>query len=109
MAVCCPAGAKEQPPFEDIAARAGIDFVHFNGMSGETYFPEMMGAGAAWLDYDLDGDLDLYLVQGAMLGPDKTIKDAVYPPRDKLPLSDRLYRNERGGGRIRICATDLGL
>ena len=55
-------------------------------MSGELYFNEMMGAGAAWIDYDGDGDQDVYLLQGGPLG------DASNPPRDSLPLSDRLYR-----------------
>ena len=72
----------------------GLDFVHFNGMSGEFYFPEMMGGGGAMLDYDNDGDLDLYLVQGRMLGPGIALEDALFPPRHPLPLSDRLYRND---------------
>ncbi len=102
VALSAGSAAGQSPPFEDVARRAGIDFVHFNGMSGETYFPEMMGAGAAWLDYDRDGDLDLYLVQGAMLGPEKTLEDATYPPRHQLPLSDRLYRNDSSGDRVRF-------
>ena len=80
--------------FVDRAAEAGLDFVHFNGMSGERYFVEIMGAGAALFDYDNDGDLDVYLVQGGMLGPDKTFDDAIFPPRHPLPLTDRLYRND---------------
>jgi hypothetical protein len=80
--------------FVDVSAAAGLDFVHFNGMSGELYFPEMMGAGAALFDYDNDGDLDVYLVQGAMLGPGKSLEDATFPPPAGKPLTDRLYRND---------------
>ena len=61
-------GLAQDVLFEDRAAQWGLDFVHFNGMSGELYFSEMMGSGVALLDYDGDGDLDAYLVQGHMLG-----------------------------------------
>src|SRR5206468_3728183 len=43
--------------FVERAQETGIDFVHFNGMSGEFYFPENMAPGVALLDYDNDGDL----------------------------------------------------
>src|SRR5262249_43230161 len=42
--------------FTDIAAEAGVDFVHFNGAFGEKLLPETMGGGCAFLDYDGDGD-----------------------------------------------------
>jgi hypothetical protein len=79
--------------FTDQAKESGIDFVHFNGMSGEFYISEIMGAGAAMFDFDNDGDLDIYLVQGQMLGPGKTLDQALIPPR-ALALGDRLYRND---------------
>lgn len=97
-----PAAAPEQEPsaepaewFTEIAAASGLDFHHFNGVSGEFYLPEVMAAaGAALFDYDNDGDLDVYLVQSDMLGPGKTVADARFPPRMKPPLTDRLYRND---------------
>ena len=91
-----PAGgptAGDRPLFVDRAAELGVDFVHFNGMTGDYLYPEMMGAGAAVLDYDGDGDLDLYLVQGALLGEGEPLFP---PPRDR-PLTDRLYRNDSPG------------
>ncbi len=45
-------GLAQDVLFEDRAAQWGLDFVHFNGMSGELYFSEMMGSGVALLDYD---------------------------------------------------------
>ena len=81
------------PIFVDVAAEAGLDFQHFNGMSGEFYLVENLGGGVALLDYDNDGDLDVYMAQGRMLGKDKTLEDAVTQP-PKGPLTDRLYRND---------------
>src|SRR5207237_1417449 len=80
--------------FSDVAQQVGIDFTHFNGMSGQHYYPEMVGSGAAMFDYDNDGDLDIFIVQGQMLGPGKTMADAMFPPRGPLPLRARLYRND---------------
>ena len=93
---CAPSepAAGRGPLFSDETESSGLDFVHFNGMSGERYIVEMMGPGGALFDYDNDGDLDLWLRQGAMLGPGRTMKEALFPPPDGLPPSDRLYRND---------------
>ena len=53
--------------FTEISAMAGIDFVHESGPAGLYLLPEIMGSGNALFDYDLDGDLDLFLVTS---GPD---------------------------------------
>ncbi len=82
--------------FTDRAQEVGVDFKHFNGMSGEYYFSEMMGPGAALFDMDNDGDLDAYLVQGQMLGAGRGLDVASMSPASgvPLPLTDRLYRND---------------
>ncbi len=90
--------ASPQPWFEPLTPPLAPDFVHFNGMSGEFYFVEMTGQGGALLDYDQDGDLDLYLIQGAMLGKGKTYEQATFQPRRKPPM-DRLYRNDLKPGK----------
>jgi len=48
--------------FVDVTKAAGIRFVHENGAHGKKYLPETMGSGAAFLDYDGDGALDIFLV-----------------------------------------------
>ena len=79
--------------FIDRAEETGLRFTYFNGMSGEFYFPEMLPAGVAMLDYDNDGDLDVYLVQGQTLGEAKSPGRATVPSAS-LPLKGRLYRND---------------
>jgi len=84
----------ESDTFVDVAQSAGIDFTHFNGMSGKYYVAEEKGPGCGLFDYDNDGDLDVYLIQGAMLGENVTFEDATFPPKGPLPPKDRLYRND---------------
>jgi hypothetical protein len=83
-------GATEPPLFVESAAATGLAFTHINGAAGQYHMPEVMGSGAALFDYDNDGDLDVFLVQG---GP--------IEPQTGSPAS-RLFRNDLGGGRLRF-------
>ena len=69
--------------FVDGTERSGISFVHVTGASGEKYVPECVSSGCAFLDFDGDGDLDVYMVNGAPLPGFHS---------DSIPRN-RLYRN----------------
>src|SRR4051812_39402926 len=84
-----PAAGATPEWFVDGAQASGLDFVHFNGMTGAFYQPEIMGPGVALFDYDNDGDLDVFIVQGQMLAPGKIIADAKIKPAGPLPLKGR--------------------
>ncbi len=82
--------AEDSPiyPFSEVLPSAsGITWTHTAGNSAEKYLPESTGAGCAFLDYDHDGWMDIYLVNS---GP----CDFFTPAH---PLRNALYRNNRDG------------
>src|SRR5947208_2643540 len=52
--------------FTDITKAAGINFIHYNGATGDKLLPETMGGGVAFLDFDNDGDQDLLFVNSTL-------------------------------------------
>jgi enediyne biosynthesis protein E4 len=77
-----------QLPFEEVLpARSGIRWVHSSGKSPQKYLPESSGAGCAFLDYDNDGWMDIYLVNSG--------KCDFFTPNP--PLRNALYKNNRDG------------
>ncbi|HXN46692.1 MAG TPA: VCBS repeat-containing protein, partial [Bryobacteraceae bacterium] len=78
----------DAPFFEEVPpAPSGIHWTHVAGLSKDMYVPETIGPGGAFLDYDGDGWMDIYLVNS---GP----CDFYTPPK---PLRNALYRNNRDG------------
>jgi hypothetical protein len=75
-------------PFEEIPPeKSGIKWTHTSGKSPEKYLPESSGPGCAFLDYDNDGWMDIYLVNSG--------KCDFFTP--KQPLRNALYRNNCDG------------
>ena len=73
--------------FREVASDVGLVFEHFADASDKYRLPEIMGSGVALLDFDGDGDLDVYLLQGAPLEPDaETAKNG--------SLGNRLFENQ---------------
>ena len=86
-------------PLVEIAAEAGLDFVHETGAAGAKLLPETMGGGAGFFDYDSDGDPDLLLVNSSRWPWDEPADD---------PALTRLYRND-GTGRFADVTAGSGL
>ncbi|HEY6615530.1 MAG TPA: hypothetical protein VIZ32_13455, partial [Vicinamibacterales bacterium] len=77
-------------PFSDVTSQSGLDFVHVNGAEGGLLLPEVIGSGGALFDYDNDGDLDLFAVQGSKLSGPGTRA----PGPDGELFGSRLFRND---------------
>ncbi len=92
----------EPPPFHfvDASREAGLDFLNVSGSPEQNYVLESMSAGAAFLDYDNDGFLDIFVVNGTRLE---------YQSED---ARNRLFHNEPGAGGARVfrqVEADLGI
>src|SRR5262245_58758688 len=101
--LCVPSAVKRvsalEPLFLESAAETGLVFTHVNGAADKYYLPEVMGAGVALFDYDNDGDLDVFLVQG---GPLSAAAVSSWP-------TSKLFRNDltSTGGKPVLKFTDV--
>jgi hypothetical protein len=77
----------ELPRFRDIAVSAGLDFTHVSGASDQKFLPEILGSGGLFFDFDDDGWLDIFLVDGGSFADPTVARRARH----------RLFRN-RGNG-----------
>ena len=91
-----PATAPTQ--FVDIASAAGVVFTHTNGASADRHLPEIMSGGGLFIDYDNDGWLDVFLVDGGSLTD----------PAVAAKARHRLYRN-RGNGAFEDVSARSGI
>ncbi|MCY4657170.1 MAG: VCBS repeat-containing protein, partial [Gammaproteobacteria bacterium] len=80
-----------EPHLREVAKESGVEFTHLSGREGELWTVEITGAGVGVLDYDNDGKLDIYAIQGG-------------PLRDRSGLlpSDRIYRNTSVEGELKF-------
>ncbi|MGI8961229.1 MAG: CRTAC1 family protein [Bryobacteraceae bacterium] len=81
--------------FVDVTQRCGVRFIHKASPTTRKYLPETMGSGVALFDYDNDGLLDIYLVNGARI--DDPTPPGTIPQKDGQQYWNRLYHQKKDG------------
>jgi hypothetical protein len=91
-------GPQPRPAFMDVTSALGVDFQYMASHTPRHYLPQTMGAGVALFDYDNDGRLDLFLVNGAPI-KDPATKGTILQKTERLlesSLSPEAGRHFRG-------------
>ena len=92
--------------FKEVSQQVGLRFQHYNGITGKFYLPEITGSGVALFDFDNDGDLDVYLVQGNVLEPNTQPAKTLFPWRGSELPRGKLFRNDLIPGK-KLLFTDV--
>jgi hypothetical protein len=98
-----PASGKSVVTFEDVTKASGIGWVHNNAHSPERFLPETVGAGCAFLDYDNDGWMDIFLVNSGasdFYSPTTPLKNALYHNNHDGSFTDVTDKAGLAGGRF---------
>ena len=99
-----PVNADTHIQFVDVTQEAGIRWKHVDGRSGQKYFMETLGSGAAFFDYDKDGDPDLYFVNSAPLPgyvSQEIPTNCLYQNNGDGTFTDVTEKSRRRGYRLR--------
>jgi len=94
---------KARPEFVDVAEATGLRFVFDNGLSPERLLPETLSGGVGLIDYDGDGRLDVYCLQGGDIHAEDVGRS-----RNVSTPGDRLFRN-RGDGSFQDVTEETGI
>jgi hypothetical protein len=97
-----PAATRGKPWFQEVTTQAKINFSHDPGPNGSYFMPQSMGSGAALFDFDQDGRLDIYLLQGA--GPETDSRNRLYRQQ-----SDGTFRDVSEGSGLDVAGYGAGV
>jgi enediyne biosynthesis protein E4 len=100
-AILASAVSSTVPTFVDVSAGSGLDHVVSSGGLPKRYVLEVNGSGVCWIDYDADGLMDLYVVNGSTL---RRLQGQTGAPAS----TNHLYRN-LGKGRFRDVTQQAGV
>jgi len=84
------------PLFEEASAKTGLAFEHITGALGEFFMPEIMGSGLVLFDYDSDGDLDVYFLQGAEFSQSSSHSNRLFR-NDLIPSGELRFADATAG------------
>ena len=89
--------------FHNVTQETGVTFIHTDGSSGRRYIVESVSSGLALFDYDGDGDVDLYFLNGAPLKGTKVDR----PPKNALYRNDGNFKFTDVTGAARVGDTRI--
>ena len=89
--VSSDSGSNASGLFSEVSSEVGLVFQHYSGAAGRWHVPEILGSGVALIDYDADGDLDVFFVQASNLFGDDDAE--LFPLPANQPRGHRMFEN----------------